>query len=133
MISTQVRAAEKMNDMERVRNLAVVFQKAITDLMEISPEETYHVFDDPEHVPSIYHLGDLTSSEAKKQAPDKVRMVLCIVYLLNAIPSESALAIWKSFFLRAEDDWWKKRYSKSGYYRLRKKALQEFFSIADAN
>ncbi len=116
----------------RIKKISLLFKKTVSTLMMDSPKEVLRIFEKGDEVPSIYSIGSLSTGIFSSKGQTKSTFIKSIIYLLNAIPHEYAMTIWKTYFIQCDTNWWKKYYSKSGYYRIRKKALEEIFEIADA-
>ena len=131
-LDSEIYLSPTISKPERLRSLAKIFSKSISELMLIAPREITFLISSNDDYPSVYDLKPLVESPAIEKKTDKIRLVMAVVYLLNCLSHEYGLTLWKSFFLAREEMWWKDRYSKSGYYRMRKQALNQFFTISDA-
>ena len=60
---------------------------------------------------------------------DEEREILRINFILASLPVNQKELIWKEFFFNEDKFWWMERYNRSTYYRLKTKAINNFYSL----
>lgn len=125
------RKTENSNYVTRIKGIAETFNKAMSYLLLKDPKSFSIFFQSEDEIPNVYRLSDMMKDNYEVWTDSKIRYISSIIFLLNAINKDEAIAIYKTFFIKRDADWWKDKYSKSGYYRLRDKALESFFTIVD--
>lgn len=63
-------------------------------------------------------LGEANSPEKK--------YILRVNFALSCMDARSSKILWKEYFFQIEKYWWMRLYTRSTFYRLRKKAIEEF-------
>ncbi len=63
-----------------------------------------------------------------KLAEEK-REILRINFVLSSMDRKRAMIIWNEYFFPVEKFWWMRDYTRSTFYRIRKKAIEEFLCI----
>ncbi len=52
-------------------------------------------------------------------------------FSLSCLERRKAMLLWKEFFFQVEKFWWMRYYTRSTFYRLRKKAIEEFLCLME--
>ena len=60
---------------------------------------------------------------------DEEREILRINFIIASLPVNQKELIWKEFFFNEDKFWWMERYNRSTYYRLKTKAINNFYSL----
>ena len=60
---------------------------------------------------------------------DEEREILRINFILASLPVNQKELIWKEFFFNEDKFWWMERYNRSTYYRLKNKAINNFYGL----
>ncbi len=60
---------------------------------------------------------------------DEEREILRINFILASLPVNQKELIWKEFFFNEDKFWWMGKYNRSTYYRLKTKAINNFYSL----
>ena len=58
--------------------------------------------------------------------PKEKKYILRVNFALSCMDVRSAKLLWKEYFFNIEKFWWMRLYTRSTFYRLRKKAIDEF-------
>ena len=74
---------------------------------------------------SDHEIGDYFEELSVNASPEK-KYVLRVNFALSCMESRSSKILWKEYFFQIEKYWWMRYYARSTFYRLRKKAIEEF-------
>ncbi len=82
--------------------------------MLFDPEQSYKTF---------YKL-----SAGESLTPEE-RELCRINFVLSSLPKREMEIIWKEFFFPEDKFWWMQKYNRSTYYRIRNKAILNFYAL----
>jgi hypothetical protein len=104
---------------EYSRCLQEMLAEGITDIGK------YMVFD------ADNKMNDMRAvlSQVGEDAPQCVRNVLCINFALNNLDKDESFVLYNDFFFPKASKWWLGTFSRSVYYRTRKKAVLQFLKV----
>lgn len=70
-------------------------------------------------------VSDYFSQLSETTSPEK-RYILRVNFALSCMDMRASKILWKEYFFQIEKYWWMRLYTRSTFYRLRKKAIEEF-------
>ena len=70
-------------------------------------------------------VNDYLSQISETTSPEK-RYILRVNFALSCMETRASRILWKEYFFQIEKYWWMRLYTRSSFYRLRKKAINEF-------
>ncbi len=94
-------------------------------LKEENQKFNNYLFYDSEHEIGDYFEELSTTSSLEK------KYVLRVNFALSCMEARSSKLLWKEYFFQIEKFWWMRNYTRSTFYRLRKKAIEEFLCYLD--
>lgn len=66
---------------------------------------------------------------SEKTLNDEEREIVRINFILSSLPIKEKEIIWNEFFFSEDKFWWMRKYNRSTYYRLRSKAIDDFYLL----
>ncbi len=66
---------------------------------------------------------------SEKTLNDEEREIVRINFILSSMPVREKEIIWNEFFFCEDKFWWMRKYNRSTYYRLRAKAIENFYLL----
>ena len=60
---------------------------------------------------------------------DEEREIVRVNFMLSSLTRAMREIIWQEFFFVDDKFWWMRKYNRSTYYRLRAKAIDEFYRL----
>lgn len=119
--------------LKRMKETASLFLKVINKLWSLDPAEMSRYNINHEYLPPVLVCKQLACSNLMKTNPNEVQFLISTVLALNSIPRSEAIILWDDFFsgnaLTRRNS---THYSRSGFYRIRDKGIQDFFYIVDS-
>ena len=79
----------------------------------------YMFYDSSKEVNKYFEESTFGASKEKKY-------IMRVNFALSCLDVKSAKLLWKEYFFQIEKFWWMRLYTRSSFYRLRKKAINEF-------
>lgn len=78
---------------------------------------------------SAYEVQKMFADVSDGDLAVEKREILRINFVLASMERKKSMLIWKEYFFPIEKFWWMRYYSRSTFYRIRKKAIEEFLCI----
>ncbi len=115
----------RISDFE-VKKYALKYKKNLTACMnERSFAEEENLFFDPnQEAKELLRASQGEKNEGK-------RFILKVNFALSCMEKKKAMILWKEYFFQVERFWWMRYYTRSSFYRLRKKAIEEFLCLME--
>ncbi len=82
-------------------------------------------------VPRIEKLNEIKPALSNQKIAHCSKLLVSIVYILNALEMSEASFLMNNYFAGNDPKWWKNYYSKTGYQRMKRDSLRDFFMIYD--
>ena len=115
------------NSVKKFKKLMSTYKRCITKMSLKGYDVEPLLFADVKSIPLGKNVPIMEESDEMKNISFYCRSLL---FILNCMPKQEKMILWKEYAER-DVDWWKNSYSKSTYYRLKKKAVEDFFTILD--
>ena len=78
---------------------------------------------------SAYEVQKMFTNVNDGELSNEKKEILRVNFVLASIERKKSMLIWKEYFFPIEKFWWMRYYSRSTFYRIRKKAIDEFLCI----
>ncbi|MCH3966626.1 MAG: hypothetical protein LKE52_03255 [Bacilli bacterium] len=128
--------AEKRNrdgkNQQRIKGVVESFRFSAEKLVSLSAEEVYSALFPTKNsvdLPSSSSIKYLIRSPKFASCPDEKDYLAAVILALSFLPGEEGRILWNYYFRGDHKE--EKNYSRSGFYRLRSKALSDFFTAID--
>ncbi len=111
----------KKKDELKVKSIVTTYKKNLSNCMKNGDSigDSLLFFDSESDAKNYFDDSLQKISEEKK-------FILRINFALSCIDPVLSKIIWKEFFFQMEKFWWMRDFTRSTFYRLRKKAIREF-------
>lgn len=121
------------DNLKRMKEASSLFIKTINRLWSLDPAEMSRYNLSADYLPSYQICKQLACSSLMKSNPNEVQFIISTILALNSIPNAEAEVVWDDFFSNNSVMKSKRiHYSRSGFYRLREKGINNFFYIVDS-
>ncbi|MFA6861227.1 MAG: hypothetical protein WCR56_02455 [Bacilli bacterium] len=122
-----------LSPIEKMNQLALLFKITINELILISPKEICVLVGKKDSLPQMTAVKALLESPAGTKVPEKVKLIMTIVFSLSSINHEGGLFLWNYYFLPGEEgSSYVYTKSKNSFYRIRNQAIAEFLEVLGA-
>lgn len=111
-----------------LRRLVEHFDKSCVRLAMDEPTVFIPLLSSPS-LPSPKAMEDALKKDFSSSLAPLSDFVFGLLFALNALPFEEGNLLFRCLFLSKDDREFRDVYSHSGFYRLRAKALRDFFAI----
>lgn len=114
-----------MSSEKKLKEIALNYKKNLSICMKNNDydEPKLMVFD------SAFEVQKLYANVANNEEAKEKKEILRVNFVLASLERKMATIIWKEYFFPIEKFWWMRYYSRSTFYRLRKKAIEEFLCL----
>ncbi len=109
----------------RIKEISLQYKKNLTLCMKNNnyDEPKLMLYDSAYEIQKMFaNVNDGDYSKEKKE-------ILRVNFVLASLERKKSLIIWKEYFFPIEKFWWMRYYTRSTFYRMRKKALEEFMCL----
>lgn len=114
----------KKNDEKEVMEVATLYKKLYSRLLKEGKERPGQsiLFDSEFEVRQYFEIP-------AKTYDDEQRVLIKISFIFASLENTIREMLRREFFFNTDRDWWMNKYSRSTFYRLRKKAAKEFMRL----
>lgn len=78
---------------------------------------------------SAYEVQKTFTSIIDGDLAHEKKEILRVNFVLASLERKKSMILWKEYFFPVEKFWWMRYYSRSTFYRIRKKAIEEFLCL----
>ncbi len=110
-------------DEKKIRDIARRFKTASVRLVLDRPESFLRLFANKGNLPTPQELQDVIDEGYPAEIAPLVHFVVGILFALNAIGRQEGSFLYRTLFLDGQEDAFQDAYSRSSYYRIKKKAI----------
>lgn len=120
-------------NIKRIKEIARLYNIALIHLFQKDSSISPEVFQNRKYFPKNGDLRPILEQSSDSTSNAEAKFVMSVLYTLNAMAGPKSIILWRSYFLPFDNKWWMKNYSKSGYYRIRQQAIEEFLDLISSN
>jgi hypothetical protein len=115
------------NGERKIKAIAYQYTRSLQEMLAIGINDVgkYMVFDSDSNMKDIKSI----IPGPGQVIPQPVRNVLCIDMALMNLSADESFIIYNDYFFPAATKWWTTKYSRSVYYRMRRKAVFHFLKV----
>lgn len=111
---------------KKIQEIATMYKRYLTLCMRNDD------YDEPKLMmyDSAFEVQEMFASVMRHEKMSKEKKeILRVNFVLSSIEKKKANIIWNEYFFPVEKFWWMRYYSRSTFYRIRNKAIEEFLCL----